>query len=122
MIVTGYVLTALVALGIIYIGLSYLFAPNKTAAGFGFNAVPENAETFLNVKGGRDVGAGLIPIALMIYGDPHALGWMMLTAAVWPVFDMLIILRHRGKKAVAFGVHGLTAAVMVVAALLLLLG
>jgi hypothetical protein len=122
MLVTGYVLVAIVALGIIYVGLNYLFAPAKIAAGFGFTEVPENAESFLNVKGGRDVGAGLVPLALMIYGDPHALGWVILTAAVWPVFDMLIVLRHRGKKAIAFGVHGLTAVVMVVAGLLLLLG
>ncbi|MFI5590394.1 DUF4267 domain-containing protein [Amycolatopsis sp. NPDC051758] len=122
MLVTGYVLVAIVSLGIIYVGLNYLFAPAKIAAGFGFTEVPENAESFLNVKGGRDIGAGLIPLALMIYGDPHALGWVILTAAVWPVFDMLIVLRHRGKKAVALGVHGLTALVMVVAAGLLLLG
>jgi hypothetical protein len=122
MIVTGYILVAIVSLGIIYVGLNYLFAPAKIAAGFGFTEVPENAESFLNVKGGRDVGAGLIPLALIIYGDPHALGWVILVAAVWPVFDMLIVLRHRGKKAIAFGVHGLTAAVMVVAGLLLLLG
>ncbi|RSM37167.1 DUF4267 domain-containing protein [Amycolatopsis balhimycina DSM 5908] len=122
MIVTGYILVALVSLGIIYVGLNYLFAPTKIAAGFGFTEVPENADTFLNVKGGRDIGAGLVPLALMIYGDPHALGWVFLTAAVWPLFDMLIVLRHRGKKAIAFGVHGLTAVVMAVAALLLLLG
>jgi hypothetical protein len=122
MLVTGYVLVAIVSLGIIYIGLNYLFAPAKIAAGFGFTKVPENATGFLNVKGGRDVGAGLVPLALLIYGDPHALGWVILVAAVWPLFDMLIILRHRGKKAIAFGVHGLTAAVMVVAGLLLLLG
>ena len=35
---------------------------------------------------------------------------------------MLIVLRHGGKKAIAFGVHGLTALVMVIAAVLLLLG
>ena len=122
MIVTGYILVALVSLGIIYIGLNFLFAPTKTAAGFGFNEVPENATTFLNVKGGRDVGAGLVPLALLVYGDPHALGWVFLAAAAWPAFDMLIVLRHRGKKAIAFGVHGVTAAVMAVAALLLLLG
>src|SRR3954447_23118345 len=122
MLVTGYILVAIVALGIIYIGLNYLFAPAKFAAGFGFGEVPENATGFLNVKGGRDIGAGLVPLALLIYGDPHALGWVILVAAVWPLFDMLIVLRHRGKKAIAFGVHGLTAAVMVVAGLLLLLG
>ncbi|MGW5724003.1 DUF4267 domain-containing protein [Amycolatopsis sp. NPDC003865] len=122
MLVTGYVLVAIVSLGIIYVGLNYLFAPAKIAAGFGFTEVPENAETFLNVKGGRDVGAGLVTLALLIYGDPHALGWVILTAALWPVFDMLIVLRHRGKKATAFGVHGVTAVVMAVAGLLLLLG
>jgi Domain of unknown function (DUF4267) len=76
----------------------------------------------LNVKGGRDIGAGLVPLTLMIYGDPRALGWVILVAALWPVFDMLIVLRHRGKKAIAFGVHGGTAAVMAVAGLILLLG
>lgn len=122
MLVTGYVLVAIISLGIIYVGLNYLFAPNKIAAGFGFTEAPENAETFLNVKGGRDIGAGLVPLALVLYGDPHALGWVFLAAAAWPVFDMLIVLRHQGKKAIAFGVHGLTAVVMVVASLLLLLG
>jgi hypothetical protein len=121
-IVAGYVLVSIVTLMIIYVGLSYLFAPAKIAAGFGFTEVPEDAENFLNVKGGRDIGAGLVPLALMIYGDPHALGWAILAAAAWPAFDMLIILRHRGKKAIAFGVHGLTAVVMIVAAVLLLLG
>ncbi|NBH04766.1 DUF4267 domain-containing protein [Amycolatopsis sp. SID8362] len=122
MLVTGYVLTAIIALGISYIGVNYLFAPAKIAVGFGFAHVPDDAENFLNVKGGRDVGAGLVLLALTIYGDPHALGWVMLTAAVWPLFDMLIILRHHGKKAIAFSVHGLTALVTVVAAGLLLLG
>lgn len=122
MIVAGYVLVGLVSLGIIYVGLNYLFAPAKIAAGFGFTDVPENAESFLNVKGGRDVGAGLVPLALMVYGDPRALGWAILVAAVWPLFDMLIVLRHGGKKVVAYSVHGLTALVMVIAAGLLLLG
>ncbi|MFJ7219647.1 DUF4267 domain-containing protein [Amycolatopsis sp. NPDC098790] len=122
MLVAGYVLVGLVSLGIIYVGLNYLFAPKKIAAGFGFTDVPEHAESFLNVKGGRDVGAGLVPLALMVYGDPHALGWAILAAAVWPVFDMLIVLRHRGKKVIAYSVHGLTALVMVIAAGLLLLG
>ena len=122
MLIAGYVLVAIVSLGIIYVGLNYLFAPAKIAPGFGFTEVPENAEAFLNVKGGRDIGAGLVPLTLMIYGDPHALGWVILVAAVWPLFDMLIVLRHRGKKVIAYSVHGVTALVMVVAAGLLLLG
>ncbi len=56
----------------------------------------------------------------MIYGDPHALGWVILAEAFIPFGDMLIILRHKGKKAAAYGIHGLTSALMLVASALLL--
>lgn len=122
MIVAGYVLVSIVTLMIIYVGLSYVFAPAKTAAGFGFHDVPENADSFFNLKGVRDIGSGLVPLTLMIYGDHHALGWVILAESFIAFGDMAIVLRHRGKKAMAFGVHGLTGGVMVVAALLLLIG
>src|SRR3569833_4793120 len=98
MLVTGYVLVAIVSLGIIYVGLNNLFAPAKIAAGFGFTEVPENAESFLNVTGGRDIGAGLIPLALIVYGDPHAQGWVILVAADRPDIDMLNVQRHWEQK------------------------
>ncbi len=120
MIVTAYVLVSIVTLMIIYVGLNYVFAPAKIAEGFGFREVPVNADSFFNVKGIRDIGAGLVPLALMIYGDPHALGWVILAEAFMPFGDMLIILRHKGKKAVAYGVHGLTSLIMLVASALLL--
>jgi len=120
MTVVAYVLVSIVTLMIIYVGLSYVFAPAKTAEGFGFREVPVNADTFFNLKGIRDIGTGLVPLALMIYGDPHALGWVILAESFIAFGDMLIILRHKGKKAVAFGVHGATGALMVVASALLL--
>ncbi|HKN55027.1 MAG TPA: DUF4267 domain-containing protein [Amycolatopsis sp.] len=122
MTVTGYILAGLVAAMIIYVGIGYSFAPAKSAATFGFNTVPENADTFFNLKGVRDIGSGLVPLALMLYGDPHALGWVILAEAFIPFGDMLTILRHKGKKAAAYGIHGATAAVMVVTAALLVLG
>lgn len=120
MIVTGYILVSIVTLMIIYVGLNYVFAPAKIAEGFGFREVPVNADTFFNLKGVRDIGTGLVPLALMIYGDPHALGWVILAEAFIPFGDMLTVLRHKGKKAAAYGIHGLTSAVMVVASALLL--
>lgn len=122
MIVTAYVLVSIVTLMIIAIGLGYSFAPAKMAPGFGFTTVPENADSFFNLKGVRDIASGLIALALMLYGDNHALGWAVLAASFIAFGDMATVLRHHGKKATAFGVHGLTGAVMVVAALLLLLG
>lgn len=120
MIVTAYVLVSIVTLMIIYVGLNYVFAPAKIAEGFGFRELPVNADAFFNLKGVRDIGTGLVPLALMIYGDPHALGWVILAEAFIPFGDMLIVLRHKGKKAAAYGIHGLTSAVMVVASALLL--
>ncbi|GAA4553782.1 DUF4267 domain-containing protein [Amycolatopsis samaneae] len=122
MLVTGYVLVGLVAAGIIYIGLNYVFAPAKIAEGFGLRTLPQNGDAFYNIKGVRDIGTSLVPIALMLYGDPHALALVILAEAFIPFGDMLIILRHKGKKAVAFGVHGATAVVMVLASVLLLVG
>jgi hypothetical protein len=122
MTVVAYALVSIVTLMIIYIGLNYVFAPSKAAATFGLREVPVNADAFYNIKGVRDIAAGLVPLALMIHGDPHALGWVILAEAFIPLGDMLIILRHGGKKGAAYGAHGLTCAIMVVASVLLLIG
>jgi hypothetical protein len=55
-----------------------------------------------------------------VHGNPHVLGWFELAASTIPVGDALIVLRHKGPKATAHGVHGVTAAVLLAAAVLLL--
>ncbi|MEU4669510.1 DUF4267 domain-containing protein [Amycolatopsis sp. NPDC023774] len=119
MIVTAYVIAGIVAVGIVYVGLSYLLAPEKTAAGFGLATIPTGTTAFFHIKGVRDIASGLVVGAAMLAGGPHVLGWILLAEAFIPVGDMLIILRHRGSRAIACSVHGATAAVMVVATLLL---
>ena len=118
MIITAYVIAALVGLGIIYIGMSYLFAPMTVAPAFGFRALP-TADGYYDVKGVRDIVAGLIVGAFMFYGDHRALGLAVAVEAVIPIGDMLVVLRRGGRKGTAFGVHGATAVVMLVAAALL---
>lgn len=49
------------------------------------------------------------------------LGWLILASVFAPLGDMVVALRNEGPRAVAFGVHGLTAAVMVVVAAILIL-
>jgi hypothetical protein len=44
----------------------------------------------------------------------------MLAASGLPVGDALIVLRSKGPKATAYGVHAATAAVMLVSSVLLL--
>ncbi|WP_370948653.1 DUF4267 domain-containing protein [Amycolatopsis sp. cg5] len=122
MLTTAYVLTGLLAAFIAYIGVMYIWKPAAIAPGFGFRELPSRGDSYFHVKGVRDLGSAVIVVALWIYGDQHALGWLLLAIASIPLGDMLVVLRHKGKKAAAFGIHGATAALVVVTGILLLVG
>ena len=57
---------------------------------------------------------------LLIKGAPRLLGLLMLAIALIPIADGTIVLRSGGPKAIAFGVHWATAAVMLIVAALLI--
>ncbi|WP_197034654.1 DUF4267 domain-containing protein [Glycomyces sp. NRRL B-16210] len=117
--ITANVLTFIVALGIIYVGLSYVFAPAATGAGFGFAAWPTGEEAqILTVKGVRDIVTGILPLTLLALGQRRALGWALLCEALIPLGDGTLILAHGGDAAIAFGVHYATAVLVVAAGLL----
>ena len=119
---TGYALAALTALGIIFIGARFLFAPAVAAAGFGVTIGHDGADAgaYLSVKGVRDIASGLIAVILLAARTPHILGWFELVASTIPIGDAIIVRRHHGPKATAYGVHGATAAVLLATAALLL--
>ncbi|BBZ27379.1 membrane protein [Mycolicibacterium madagascariense] len=118
----GYVLAGLLAAGIVFIGARFLVAPGVAAAGYG--VVPDVDETavraYLSVKGVRDIATGLFVGILMIAGATHLVGWVMLAATIIPLADATIVLRSGGSRAIAWGVHGSTAAVMLITTALLL--
>jgi len=58
----------------------------------------------------------------MLNRSAPLLGWFLVTATIIPLADAVIVLRHGGPKAIAFGVHGSTALLMLLTAGLLLLG
>ena len=118
----GYVLAGLLAAAIVFIGARFLAAPRVAAAGYG--VLPDVGETavraYLSVKGVRDIATGLFVVILMAAGATHLVGWVMLAATIIPLADATIVLRSGGSKAIAWGVHGVTAAVMLVTTALLL--
>ena len=119
----AYVLAGLLATGIVFIGARFLIAPRVAAAGYG---VPRDLNqssvgAYLSVKGVRDIATGLFVIILMVAGATHLVGWTMLAATIIPLADAAIVLRNGGSTSVAWGVHGGTAAVMLVTSALLLL-
>jgi hypothetical protein len=118
----GYVLAGLLAAAIIFIGARFLVAPRVAAAGYG--VLPDldqpGAGAYLSVKGVRDIATGLFVVVLMIAGATHLVGWVMLAATIIPIADAVIVLRNGGSRSIAWGVHGATAAVMLVTTALLL--
>jgi uncharacterized protein DUF4267 len=122
-VIIGYYLSGAIALGIVFIGARFLFAPYAAAAGFGVAVRPDAIwHAYLSVKAIRDIASGLFTAILMFNRSAHLLGWFMLAATIIPLTDAAIVLRHGGTKAAAFGIHGATAVVMIVASGLLLLG
>jgi Domain of unknown function (DUF4267) len=119
----GYYLSGAIALGIVIIGARFFLRPYAAAAGFGVAVRPDAIwHAYLSVKAIRDIASGLFTAIFIFNRSAHLLGWFMLAATIIPLTDAAIVLRHSGTKAAAFGIHGATAVVMIVASGLLLLG
>jgi hypothetical protein len=118
----AYTLAGLIAVGIIFIGARFIVAPRVAAAGYGVQSdlSQSSAGAYLRVKGVRDIASGLIVIILMAAGATHLLGWVILAATIVPLADTTIVLGSGGARSIALGVHGLTAAVMLMTSALLL--
>jgi Domain of unknown function (DUF4267) len=119
----GSALAGLLAVAIVLMGSRYLLDPQPAAAGFGIPGELGDAvrgPAWLAVKGSRDVAIGLAIAVLLIAGAHRPLGYLMLAAALVPVADGAIVLRAGGPRAIAFGVHWATAAVMIAGATLLI--
>ena len=117
-------LALLLALAIIAIGTQYVARPLAMTRSFGLPLPGNDATTasWLRLKGVRDIASGLVVLAVMIWGAPGAVGMILLVEAFIPVGDMLVILAAKGSAKSAFGIHGLTAVMMVLAAVPLMMG
>jgi Domain of unknown function (DUF4267) len=117
----GFFLSALIAVGIIFIGGRFLAAPSLAAAAYGVPASSEpHSRAYLSAKGIRDIASGLFAAIPIAYGSTRPLGWFMLVAILIPVGDAAIVLHQGGTRAAAFGIYDSTAAVMLIISGLLL--
>ncbi|MFE5817126.1 DUF4267 domain-containing protein [Streptomyces sp. NPDC056479] len=122
MTVTAYTLAVVLNLFCVFLGYRFLFQPASAATGYGVPARPDgDAGAYLSIKGLRDGTFGLMGLALLFFVGARAEAWFMLAVAIVPLFDTLIVLRHGGAKAVAFGIHFATAVVVLISAALLFL-
>jgi hypothetical protein len=114
----------LVAVGIIAIGTTYLLNPLAATPSFGLPQPGEGANFtwWLRLKGVRDIVAGLVVLAFLAWGSPRMLGLALLIEAMIPVGDMSLILAAKGSTGRALGIHGITALLMIMAAIPLIMG
>lgn len=116
----GLVISWSVCLAIIGIGAAYWIRHEGNAARFGLPVAPApEARGWWQVKGVRDMVSGLLGITL-IFAEPDAVGWALLVMSLIPLGDMTLVLGNGGRKSAAYGIHGATAVLMVMAAALLL--
>jgi hypothetical protein len=115
-------IAVVVSVGIIVIGAFYVLSPERISGGFGLKPPAADADTsaWLRLKGIRDIASGVAVLILMLTTDHRTVGIIMLVFALIPFGDMSNILISGGRKATAFSVHGLTCAVMLFAALMLM--
>jgi hypothetical protein len=119
----GYWLSGAIALGILLVGVRFYFAPLAAAAGYGVAVEPDARwGAYLSVKAIRDIACGLFTAILIFNQSAPLLGTFMLAATIIPLADAAIVLKHGGTKAAAFGIHGTTAAIMLIVSGLLLIG
>lgn len=116
----GYAVAALSGLGITWIGSRYLLDPGGSAPTFGVPDPPPASDPFLLVKGVRDIGFGVVVLALLITRQRLGVGVALLGASIVPIGDASIVLGRGGPASTALGVHGATAAAMILGAVALL--
>jgi len=116
MALIGYSLSGLIAVAIVFLGARFLWAPAAASGAFGIPNSPAPSTGFtawLAVKGTRDIVSGLFVFLLMANGSPRLLGEFLLVASLIAFGDMVTVLRSGGSRTVAFGIHGLTALVII---------
>lgn len=101
--------------------LNGLFDGHGAAANFGIDPWPTGtAAGYFAVKGIRDIALGLAILALFALRQRRSTGVVLAITTIVPIIDMITVFTHDGPAAMAFGVHGLTALVVLFDAILLL--
>jgi hypothetical protein len=120
----AYGLAGLLAVAIIFLGTQYVVSPWATTRSFGLPRPADDAVTaaWLRLKGIRDIVSGLVVFAIMAWGGPRLVGLILIVEAIIPLGDMSVILVARGSTKSAFGIHGLTALVMLLVGVPLAVG
>ena len=118
--IAALVVAIIACVAIIVLGGRFILQPRQSTLDFGVAA--DNVRALTAIKGVRDITSGVVPLVVLAAAGRKALGWVIVAAALTAAGDAVIVLTNGGKRSTAFGIHGLTAALLVAAGLILALG
>jgi len=108
-----------IALGILFIGLRFVLAPQISLEDFGIRPLNDSDLILGRIKGIRDIFSGLALLALVLTQMRKATAYVFTAAIIIPFTDCLLIYLQNGVDLPRLLVHGGTAVYMVITSFLL---
>jgi hypothetical protein len=103
----------LICIAINVIGLRFLLVPRDATLHYG--VAPNDVRALTAIKGIRDISSGVVPLVIWRVAGTRAFGWAILSSAITPIGDMIVVFAQGGEAAAALGIHGVTAVVLIAA-------
>jgi hypothetical protein len=103
-----------IALGILFIGLRFILAPQISMEDFGIRPLTDSDLTYGRIKGIRDIFSGVALLALWLTRMEKATAYVFTAAIIIPFTDCLLIYEQNGIEFPRLLVHGGTAVYMVI--------
>ena len=108
------------AAAIIVLGIRFILSPTKSTLDFG--VASDNVRALTAIKGVRDITSGAVVLAVWAGAGSEAMGWALTFASLTAIGDAVIVSTNGGSLSKALGMHGITAALLIAAGLVLALG
>lgn len=105
--------SGLVGLGLIFIGIRFLAAPEAGERGYGLNFSEHADYSFHYIKGIRDLFCGTLILTLALWQRRAELALTLGLGAMIPFVDFLVIRNAPNSNPAALWIHGVTAIVLV---------
>jgi hypothetical protein len=104
----GFVLAAILAAFMLYLGINGMLNALAAAHGFGVDLAAPADAFYLHVKADRDLAIGAAFLALLLYRRPMPLALFTAACLVAPVIDCVLVAAH-GRPLYALAIHGSAA-------------
>ncbi|MEO7733862.1 MAG: DUF4267 domain-containing protein [Kofleriaceae bacterium] len=105
----AYVLTAVLAAFLLFLGLYGFLSPVAAARGFGIPLADPADAVYIAIKAGRDLGIGAMVIALLISGRRGPLFGLIAASVIIPLNDCAQVMAT-GRVGYGLAVHASAAA------------